>query len=92
MTLETKAPLLKVLVCDDDPADRKLIRTYIRQVNNREIVLLEAGEKDEIQSIIDTGRIDLVLMDIQMPEKSGIEWLQEIVQKKVAPVVMLTGH
>jgi two-component system cell cycle response regulator len=90
--LEAKLPLLKVLVCDDDPADRKLIRTYVRQIESREIVLLEAGEKDEIQKFLNTGRIDLVLMDIQMPEKSGIEWLQEIVEKKVAPVVMLTGH
>jgi two-component system cell cycle response regulator len=91
-TLEAKLPLLKVLVCDDDPADRKLIRTYVHQIESREIVLLEAGESDEIKKFLDTGRIDIVLMDIQMPEKSGIEWLQEIVEKKVAPVVMLTGH
>jgi two-component system cell cycle response regulator len=92
MTREAKSPLLKVLVCDDDPADRKLIRTYVRQLDDREIVLLEAGETAEIQKVLDTGRIDLVLMDIQMPEKSGIEWLEEIVEKGVAPVVMLTGY
>jgi diguanylate cyclase (GGDEF)-like protein len=64
----------------------------VHQIDNREIVLLEAGEKAEIQSVLDTGRIDLVLMDIQMPDKSGIEWLEEIVEKGVAPVVMLTGY
>lgn len=26
-----------------------------------------------------------------MPEKSGMEWLEEIVKKQTAPVVMLTG-
>ena len=31
-------------------------------------------------------------MDIQMPGRSGIEWLKEIVEKKLAPVIMLTGH
>jgi diguanylate cyclase (GGDEF)-like protein len=31
-------------------------------------------------------------MDVEMPEKSGMEWLKEIVQKELAPVVMLTGH
>ena len=89
--MEVKQPLLKILVCDDDPADRKLVRAYLRQIDDREIVLLEAGRRDEIQNALDKGRIDLVFMDIQMPEKSGMEWLAEIAEKKTAPVVMLTG-
>jgi signal transduction histidine kinase len=53
--------------------------------------LEEAGQKGEIQDALDKGGIDLVLMDILMPEKSGIEWLDEIVEKRIAPVVVLTG-
>jgi diguanylate cyclase (GGDEF)-like protein len=83
--------VLKILVCDDDPADRKLVRACLRQITDREIVLLEAGQIAEIQDALDKGRVDLVLMDIQMPEKSGMEWLAEIVEKQTAPVVMLTG-
>lgn len=83
--------VFKILVCDDDPADRKLVRTYLRQIEDKEIVLIEAGQKTEIQSALDKGRIDLVFMDIQMPEKSGMEWLAEIAGKHTAPVVMLTG-
>jgi len=89
--LKTKQSLLKILVCDDDPADRKLVRAYLQQIDDREIVLLEAGQRDEIQNALDKGRIDLVFMDVQMPEKSGMEWLVEIVEKRTAPVVMLTG-
>jgi two-component system cell cycle response regulator len=89
--LETGKPLLKILVCDDDSEDRKLVQAYLRRVNDREIVLLEAGQSTEIQNALDTGRIDLILMDIQMPEKSGLEWLAQIVEKQTAPVVMLTG-
>jgi two-component system cell cycle response regulator len=93
MTQEIKQPqpLIKILVCDDDPADRKLIRTYLQRITDREIVLLEAGHTEEIQNALDKGRIDLVLMDNQMPGKSGMEWLAEITKKQVAPVVMLTG-
>jgi two-component system cell cycle response regulator len=91
MTQEIKQTLLKILICDDDPADRKLVRTYLQQVTGREIVLLEAGYTKEIQNALDRGRIDLVLMDNQMPEKSGMEWLAEIAKKQLAPVVMLTG-
>ena len=91
MTQEIKQPLIKILVCDDDPADRKLVRTYLQRITDREIVLLEAGHTEEIQNALDKGRIDLVLMDNQMPGKSGMEWLTEIAKKQLAPVVMLTG-
>jgi len=83
--------LLKILICDDDPQDRKLIQAYLRQKKGREIAMLEAGQTAEIQMALDKGRIDLILMDIQMPVKSGTEWLSEIVGKQIAPVVMLTG-
>ena len=91
MTKKIKHPLIKILICDDDPADRKLVRTYLQQITKREIVLLEAGHTEEIQNALDKGRIDLVLMDNQMPGKSGMEWLTEIAKKQLAPVVMLTG-
>jgi two-component system cell cycle response regulator len=91
MIQEIRQSLLKILICDDDPADRKLIRTYLQQITDKEIVLLEAGHADEIQNALDKGRIDLVLMDNQMPGKSGMEWLSEITRRQLAPVVMLTG-
>ncbi len=90
MEEETKKTPVKILVCDDDPAFRKLVRTYLRSADT-DFVLKEAGQKEEIQDALDKGEIDLVLMDILMPDKSGIEWLEEIVEKKIAPVVMLTG-
>ena len=91
MTQKTKQSLIKILICDDDPADRKLVRTYLQRITDREIVLLEAGHTEEIQNALDKGRIDLVLMDNQMPGKSGMEWLSEITSKQLAPVVILTG-
>lgn len=53
--------------------------------------MLEAGQRHEIEDALDKGKVDLVLMDIQIPEKSGMEWLAEIARKQTAPVVMLTG-
>ncbi len=83
--------LMKVLICDDDPQDRKLIRTLLRQQTDTEIATLEAGETADIQAALAKNRVDLVIMDIQMPDKSGMEWLKEIVGRQLAPVVMLTG-
>ena len=75
--------IVRILLCDDDPQDRKLIKAYLQQRADREIVILEAGQTDEIRVALDKGRIDLVLMDIQMPEKSGMEWLKQIVENQV---------
>lgn len=89
--MKTKQSPLKILVCDDNADDRKLIQLHLRHTADREIVWLEAGQKEEIESALGRGKIDLILMDIQMPEKSGMQWLVEIVDKQVAPVVIMTG-
>ncbi len=89
--MENNETLLRILICDDDPADRKLVRTYLRRVNGREIVTFEAERADEIQNILGKYRVDLVFMDMEMPEKSGMQWLKEIVANGIAPVIMLTG-
>jgi diguanylate cyclase (GGDEF)-like protein len=89
--MKMKNGVLKILICDDDSQDRNLVRHYIDQIDNGEIVTLEAANKDEIQKALERGRIDLVLMDLQMPEKSGEQWLKEIVENQLAPVIMLTG-
>lgn len=90
--MTTEDRILKILVCDDDPQDRKIIRHYLDLISDREIVLFEADNTNKIRMALKKGRIDLVFMDIQMPGKSGIQWLSEIVEKQLAPVIMLTGH
>ncbi len=89
--VESKQEPLKVLICDDDPADRKLVKAYLQQAEESKFVLLEAGRAEEIQNNLDNGGFDIILMDILMPEKSGMEWLGEIVKKQIAPVIMFTG-
>jgi two-component system cell cycle response regulator len=90
MAEEIKQSLIKVLICDDDLADRELVRSHLQQLTGREIVLIEAGHAKEIKNALGKGRIDLVLMDSQMPGKPGMEWLVEISKRQLAPVVMLT--
>jgi two-component system, cell cycle response regulator len=89
--MKVKVTPLKILICDDDSADRKLLRTYINLIKDKDIVLFEACHLNDIQNALQRGCIDLVFMDVQMPGKSGMEWLGEIVNKQIAPVIMLTG-
>ena len=87
-----QAEKLRILICDDDPQDRKLIRSYLQMIAERKITTIEAGQSNEIQSAIDMGEIDVVLMDLYMPGKSGMDWLKEIAKNRLAPVVVLTGY
>ncbi len=91
LTQKTRQPLIKILLCDDDPADCELLRTCLQQMTDREVALLPAGHTREIQNALDKGRIDLVLIDSQIPAKPGMAWLAEIPKRQFAPVVVLTG-
>lgn len=91
VTQKTRQPLTKILVCDDNPAECESVCACLRQIADSAIVLLQSGHSQEIQNALRKGRIDLVLMDDQMPRKSGREWLAEIPKRQLAPVVMLTN-
>ena len=82
--------MIKVLVCDD-PADRELVCTCLQQITDREIVVLEAWHTREIQDAMHKRRIDLLLVDSQMPGKPGTEWLAQVSKRQLAPIIMLAG-
>jgi putative nucleotidyltransferase with HDIG domain len=92
MEIDDHNHVMKVLVCDDDPADRKLVKYCLKEVVGEKLQVLEAGETQEIETALNQHSPDIVFMDLQMPGKSGLQWLQEIVSRKLAPVIMLTGY
>ena len=83
---------VQVLICDDDPADRKLLRNVLSKIRDRKFKIDEAGSREEIERALKKEGIDLILLDLAMPEKSGKVWLSEIVEKEIAPVIIITGH
>ncbi len=89
MIAETKKKLARVLVIDDERGPRESLRMVLKY--DYEIFLAErvdAGIK-----LLREEEPDLVIMDIRMPEKSGIEGLQEIREINAnVSIVMLTGY
>ena len=90
-TRDMEQRLIKVLVCDDDPTDRELVCTCLRQIIGRQIVVLEAWHTKEIQDALHKRRIDLLLVDSQMVGKPGTDWLAKVSERQLAPIIMLTG-
>ncbi|MCF8260558.1 MAG: response regulator [Melioribacteraceae bacterium] len=84
---------LNILICDDDRIDIKILKSSLKKISNHNFEIHDAVSKDEIEnSLNEKGKFwDLIFLDYNMPLKSGIEWLREIVEMDIAPVIMLTG-
>ena len=79
---------LCVLVIDDEVGPRESIRILLKEKYR----VLCADRVDAGIELLQQERPDLIIMDIRMPEKSGIEGLEEIRKIDTAlPVIMLTG-
>lgn len=87
--MEAKQLQGKILVIDDERGPRESLRMVLKY--DYEIFL--ADRVDGGVDLLRDKQPDLVIMDIRMPEKSGIEGLQEI--REIDPnvsIVMLTGY
>jgi CheY-like chemotaxis protein len=64
-----------VLIADDESSLRLLVRTTIE---SNEYVVAEAADGDEAWAFIQQNKPQLVLLDIQMPGRTGLEILAAI--------------
>lgn len=80
--------LLKVLVADDDPNVREIIRIYFEQ---NQIEMIEAQDGIEAVELAETMSPDMIVMDVMMPRMDGLEACREIYKKMDIPIIMLTA-
>ncbi|TNE58126.1 MAG: response regulator transcription factor [Bacteroidetes bacterium] len=77
---------IRCLVVDDEELARTLLQTYIGRLPSLELVASCANPVEAI-SILQQEQVDLLFLDIQMPELTGIEFLRTLSSK---PVVIFT--
>ncbi|PKM52578.1 MAG: two-component system response regulator [Firmicutes bacterium HGW-Firmicutes-7] len=81
---------IKILVCDDSMTVRKKLVQSLNTI--QPCIVFEADNGNSAVSEYEKNMPDLVLMDIMMPEKDGIEALSEIIEMNPsAKVVMLSS-
>jgi two-component system OmpR family response regulator len=78
-----------VLVVDDDAEIRSLIAEYLTRNGLRVTV---AGDGREMRQVLDTSRVDLVVLDLMMPGEDGLTLCRDLRAKSNLPVVMLTAR
>ena len=80
--------MYNILVCDDDKEIVSAIEIYLSKEGYN---VLKAYNGEECIEILKQNTIHLVLLDIMMPKKDGIETIVEIRKQNSIPVIMLSA-
>jgi two-component system KDP operon response regulator KdpE len=76
-----------ILLVDDDAQIRRVMVTALGSQGYK---VKEAGSGEEALELIQSHKFDLLLLDVNLPGKSGIAICKEISAKFAAPIIMLT--
>lgn len=80
--------MYNILVCDDDKEIVKAIEIYLAKEGYN---VFKAYDGNECLGILQKNKVQLVILDIMMPKKDGIETINEIREKYSIPVIMLSA-
>jgi len=86
--VDNPVEIVCVLVVDDDAALRNLLRVSLQRIG---YVVYEAANGGEALEIFNENSIDLVLLDVVMPEMDGFDTCTELRRRSDVPIVMLTA-
>ena len=79
----------RILVVDDDPNMLRLVRDMLDAAGYEPLV---TGAPEDLARLIRTQRPQLVLLDLLLPDRNGLELLQEIPELSDLPVIVISGH
>lgn len=83
---------VSVLLIEDNPADARLIRELLRDVSGHQIEFDLASTLNEGIDHLAAGGIDVVLVDLTLPDSSGVDTCRSLQDSApTVPIVVLTG-
>jgi len=77
-----------ILVVDDDDGIRSLVKQYLNK--NNFLVTTASSAEDAMEKIL-IIKFDLIVLDVMMPGKNGLEFIQENKKKIDTPIILLTA-
>ena len=86
---EVKSLQKKILVVDDEPMNIKMVEVILKDTPMYQVVGATSGM--EALKMLDAHEIDLILLDVKMPEMDGFATMELIRQKYDIPIVLMTG-
>ena len=80
--------MLNIIACDDDIDIVRALKIYLSAEGFN---VLEAYNGNEVLRLLAENEVHLILMDVMMPKKDGIETTAEIRKKYNVPVILITA-
>lgn len=80
---------LNILVCDEDKGYRSLMEAMLSKDDRMEFIVRCASSNGDIETKLTTTDPDVVVLALNLKEKSVFEWLSDIEQRNIAPVVII---
>ena len=77
-----------ILVVDDDDGIRSLVKKYL---NENSYLVTTANSAEDAEKKIEILKFDLIILDIMMPGKSGLEFIKENKKRLKTPIILLTA-
>jgi len=77
-----------ILVVDDDHGIRSLVKQYLTE---NSFLVTTANSSEDASEKISIIKFDLIVLDIMMPGKNGLEFIQENKTKIDTPIILLTA-
>jgi two-component system, NarL family, invasion response regulator UvrY len=84
--------MIKIMIVDDHAIVREGLKQIVRQTDDMEVVA-EAENGSDMLKILQEKTFDIVLLDISIPGRNGIDYLKDVKQLKPdLPVLILSMH
>lgn len=86
---------LSILIVDDNTIDRETWKRYISKGMEQDCQFLEAETGEEAIELYNSHPVDIVLLDYNLPDQTGLDTLEQFPKKfdkPTAPVILLTGE
>ena len=80
---------VRVLAVDDDPNDLRYVRDTLARSGFDPVV---TGEPEEVVHLVEDERPELVLLDLMLPGRDGIELMKDVLDIADVPVIFLSAY
>ncbi len=85
--MKAVSPGLRILLVEDEPANRALVRSILARTSRPELrgcVLHEVGTIAEARTVMGSEVLDVVLVDVRLPDGSGLDLVAELQARRHA--------
>jgi DNA-binding LytR/AlgR family response regulator len=80
---------IRCIIVEDEPVEQKILQTHLKQLPQIEIIKIFSNPVEAI-TLLQSGVVDLMFLDVELPELSGFELIKAI---KLPPkTILITAH